>query len=138
MPLYPDITSIGAGFDVPLIDLDLITSLVGADQDFLPVRTPGKHRRGELFIMANGRPRRSGFQSKQYTSGLMTLDQFEYISATYVDVTVYGWLTTTTPVRFNAYLDLGDQADYEPVNTVQWGWALKDVVWSLTKIQVLA
>jgi hypothetical protein len=138
MPFYDDITAIGAGFNVALLDLDLITALVGADESFLPVRSPGKHRRGELFIMANGRPRRSGSQSKQFTSGLMTLSQFEYISATYVDVTVYAWLTTTTPVRFNAYLDLGDQADYEEVNTVDWGWCLKDVIWSLSKIQVLA
>lgn len=139
MACYNDITAIGAGYDVPLIDLDLITSITGTDQLFLPVLSPGKHRRGEKFIMANGLPRRSGYQSKEYTSGLMTLAQFEYLVANYEGlVTLYGWLTTTSAVRFNAILDLGDQADYETVNTVEWGWVLKDVVWQLTKIQVLA
>lgn len=139
MPLYNDITAIGAGYDVALLDLDLISSIVGTDETFLPVRTPGKHRRGERHVMANGVPRRSGFQSKQYTSGLMTLAQFEYLVATYEGpITMYGWLTTTTDVRFNAILDLGDQADYTEVNTVEWGWCLQDVIWNLTRIQVLA
>lgn len=139
MPEYEDITSLGAGYNVALVDLDLITSILGDDQNFLPVRTPGKHRRGERHVMANGVPRRAGFQSKQYTSGVMTLAQFEYLVANYEGpCTFYGWLTTTEPVRFNAILDLGEQADYTEQNTVEWGWVLTDVVWSLTRIQVLA
>jgi hypothetical protein len=138
MPEYPDISAIGAGHNVPLIDLDLITSIVGTDQNFLPTREPGKYTRGEKRVMANGVPRRTGFASKQYTSGLMTLAQYEYLVTNFEGlITVYGWLTTTTPVRFNAILDLGEQADYEEQNTVKWGWCLVDVNWQFTKIEVL-
>jgi hypothetical protein len=138
MPEYANIESIGAGYNVPLLDLDLITSIVGADKDFLPIRTPGKYARGEKKVMANGVPRRAGFASKQFTSGLMTLAQFEYLVANYEgQVTLYGWLTTTTPVRFNAVLDLGEQEDYDDENTIQWGWCLVDVIWNLTMIEVL-
>lgn len=139
MPEYADVTSIGAGYNVALLDLDLISSIVGTDKAFLPVFTPGKYRRGEKRVRANGSPDRSGFKTKQLTSGLMTLAQFEYMIATYEGaVTLYGWLTTTTAVRFNAMLDMGDQADYETANTIEWGWCLRDVVWSLSNIEVLA
>jgi hypothetical protein len=138
MPEYPDISAIGAGHNVALVDLDLITSILGTDQLFLPVRTPGKHRRGEKRVRANGIPDRSGFASKEFTSGLMTVAQFEYLIATYEGpVTLYSWLTTTTAVRYNAILDMGEQADYAEDNTVEWGWCLRDVVWKLTKIQVI-
>lgn len=139
MPEYADITSIAAGHNVALVDMDLITAIVGADQEFLPVRTPGKYRRGQLIIMANGAPDRAGFKSKLFKSGLMTLDQFEYICDTYEGpVTIYSWLNTTTPVRYNAYLNMGDQDDYAEENTIRWGWCLVDVIWTFTKIQVLA
>lgn len=139
MAEYPDITSIGTGHNLALEDLTLITAIVGSDQDFLPVRTPAKYRRGEKKTRANGAPDRAGHKSKQFTSGLMTLSQYEYIVSTYEGpVTIYSWLTTTTGVRYNAYLDMGDQADYDPVNTIKWGWCLQDVIWTLSKVQVLA
>jgi len=139
MPEYPDIESIGAGYDVALVDLDIITSILGTDQLFLPVLTPAKHRRGEKRVRANGAPDRSGSASKQLTSGLMTLAQFQYLIDTYEGpVTLYSWLTTTTAVRYNAMLDMGDEADYTPVNSIKWGWCLKDVIWQLTMVKVLA
>jgi hypothetical protein len=138
MPEYPDITAIGAGHNLDIGDLTLITALVEDDINSLPVLTPAKYRRGEKRVRANGAPDRSGNAIKRLTSGLMTLAQYEYVIDTFEGpVTIYSWLTLTTPILYNAYLDMGDQDDYEPVNTTRWGWCLKDVVWQLTKVQVI-
>lgn len=137
--IYPDIESIGAGHDLDIGDLTLITSIVEDDINFLPVLTPGKHRRGEKRIRANGAPDRSGFAVKKLTSGLLTLAQYQYLIDTFEGpVTVYSWLTTTTPVLYNAMLDMGDEDDYEPTRADRWGWCLQNVVWTLTNIKVIS
>lgn len=138
MPEYLEETAIAAGYNVPLVDLDLITSLSADGVNFLPVQTIGKYVRGEKKFKASGAKAYSGFKAKTLASGLMTMAQFDYLVTTYEGpITLYSWLTGTTPVRFNAMLDMGDIDDYEPVNTIEHGWMLKDVLWSLSMIEVL-
>lgn len=139
MPEYDDIAAIGAGYNVALLDLDLITSLSVSSVPFLRVLSVGGYRRGNKRTKANGVPDRDGFKSTRLVSGFMTLAQFDYLLTTYEGaVTMYTWLGTTAPVRYNAVLDMGDVADYEAVNTTELGWGLQNVVWSLTRIEVLA
>lgn len=139
MSNYDDIVSIAAGYDVALVDLDLITSLSVGGVPFERVLTAGRYNRGEKRITASGMPVRSGYPSMTFVSSFMTLAQYDYLVTTYEGaITAYSWLGSTTPVRYNAVLDMGDVSGYDAVNSIRYGWGLRDVLWSLTRIRIIA
>ena len=137
MTLYVIEASIAAGHN-NAAGLALVTSLTVSSIPFLEVYAPAQYSRGERRVKANGASDRTGYPSKEWTSGLLWLPQWEYLRANYEGaVTIRTWTGSTTYANFNAYLDLDDPDEYEPDNTTEYGHALPLFKWRFRKLVAL-
>lgn len=137
MPLLTVETSIAAGHD-NAAGLALVTSLSASSIPFLDLQSIGRVTRGNLRVMANGAPDYDGFKSIEWVVGLLWLPQFAYLRANYEGpVTIRSPFEGVTWANYNAILTIGNISDYEAVNEVQYGWAIKDFVYRFTKVQAI-
>ena len=104
--------AIGAGWNVPLISLTLLTSITPPG-DSMPLAGPEvvpHYDPGLIKITGSGFVKTVGFQKVDWIEGILTYLGWPYLSATYCNnglsgpVTVYTNLGSPTYVRVNAIL----------------------------------
>lgn len=118
--------------------LTLLTSLAADSVPFIEVYTVGDYSRGEKKVKASGRPAFSGFNSKQWTSGLLWLPQWNLLANSYQgDVTVRTWTSGTSYANYNAILDFDEQIDLDFVHETEYGHAARDFVWRFTNLTLI-
>lgn len=116
-----DLYSIGVGYDVPLLSLTRITSIVvpGTQRFGDPKATP-KWDDGEPKIVLDGMVDPVGFQSIVWEFGFVLFPQYSYLRTTYCAGGLSGRVTIYTNVsgsatyqRLNAIMILKSPAAYQ-------------------------
>jgi hypothetical protein len=129
-----DIYMIGAGYDVPLDELQAITSLPGSGEKFaepraIPLYSSGQKR----FTLARG-IYTGGFASVIWRFGILYYVQWAYLSSTYCggglsgEVTINTTLNSTSFSRQNAIMQLKDPIDMQ----AEYWYKGADALFSLT------
>jgi len=118
--------------------LTLVTLLTADSIPFQEVQTVPFARRGAPRIATTGVVRRAGYQSAQWKSSVLWLPQWEYLVENYEgEVTIKTRLFGNTYTDYNAILDCGDLADYEPAIVEPYGNAVLDFIWKFTRVEEL-
>jgi len=137
MPEYTIEASIAAGAN-NVAGLALVTSLTASSIPFLEVRTPGRYARGDKRYKANGTVGFAGFNVKQWTSSILWLPQWELLVSTYQGpVTIRTWLSGVSYANYSALLDFDELDQFEPINNIEYGWAVADFVWRFTNLVLI-
>ena len=113
--------AIGAGYDVPEVNLVRITALVVTDsQRFGDPKATPKWDDGDLKGLLDGMVDPIGFRSAVWEFGFMTFEQYSYLRTTYCNGGLSGKVTIfTNPdggssyVRYNAIMILKSPAAYQ-------------------------
>lgn len=137
MTLYTIEAKIAVGAN-NVAGLALVTSLTAGSIPFEEVQTPARYSRGEKRMKANGRADYTGFSAKQWTSSLLWLPQWELLASTYQrDVTIRTWLGGVTYANYSALLDFDELDEFEPIPTVEYGWAIPNFTWRFTDLVLI-
>ena len=103
---------IGVGWDVALVDLVLLTSIVVTGQRFVGPQVIAHYNPGLIKFRGTGTVKTLGYKSIKWLEGILTYDQWAYLSSTYCSngisglVTVYTNLGTSSYVRLNGIMVL--------------------------------
>lgn len=121
--------------------LTLVTALsVPAAIPFLEVTSIGNWQRGLAKVPAGTSVRKfTGFQSVEWISSLLWLQQWEYLKDTFEGQVTIRTLTDDddTYANYNAVFYCGQLTDYEKVRVGQYGKAILNFRWIFSRLEAL-